>query len=131
MDYYNYLNHPNERIRKVANIRRNFENEWQNSSDNKKERIKWIENAITFGIIEKSVKLVGYDEPDKTLAVFESSLFAKSEDINKFDEDILFTIQDPRILSSKINELINEEKIQFKEEFRPLCFEKNYMNSMN
>ena len=131
MDYYNYLNHPNERIRKVANIRRNFENEWQNSSDNKKERIKWIENAITFGIIEKSVKLVGYDEPDKTLAVFESSLFAKSEDINKFDEDILFTIQDPRILSSKINELINEETIQFKEEFRPLCFEKKYMNSMN
>jgi len=124
MNYNKYLNHQDKRIRKVANLRRNFEKNLNYYSDNKKERIKWIETALKLGVINAIDGCLINKEPDKMCAIFESDLFKKTQYIYDFDKDIFYTIQNnQKILASKINDLINEEKIIIKEEYKPTCFE--------
>ena len=124
INYNKYLNHQDKRIRKVANLRRNFEKKWNYFSDNKKERIKWIETALKLGVINTIDGCLIDKEPDKMCVLFESALFKKTQYIYDFDKDIFYTIQnDQRILASKINDLINDGIIELKDEYKPIYFE--------
>ncbi len=115
-----FLNDPSERVRKVYQIREEFISKWQTISEDEKANIIFLERSLTFGSIE--IFEVGVPSSvDKVNVILKSLLF--NEDLAlEFDWDILYAIQDKRILASKLYEIIKEKEISFKEEMLPVTF---------
>ncbi len=124
-DYTRFLEDSDDRVRKVAKIRRDFDDKWDTLDDNEKERINFIYKALKTHAI--SLINDGNVPPDKVWASFSSFLFDddNSKDQPRFDRDIFSTIADKRILAAEINEMIKRGDIILKPEFEPMCFKSN------
>lgn len=125
LDFSKFLCDKSERVKKVALIRHNFEQKWNSLSDDdlEKQRIILLTSALEKGVIS----YFSYDRAlsgplkDQALIAFHSEWFQGIYH-QEFDEDILTTIKDKRILADAINELIKSKVIEFKDELMPSCF---------
>ena len=124
LDYCQFLNDPSPRVAKVARIRQQFEEKWQslNDEDNEKQRIMFLTEAIKneqITLMDGAVAYINHD--DWCYAFFGGPLFRA--EVSAFDEDILWYIQDRRILADKLNELIKKGEISFNDGMMPECFQ--------
>lgn len=101
-----FLNDSSQRVRKVANIRYNFEQNWNNLSDEEKERIDFLTTSIENGLIECWDGDIAYKEKDKMFAMFVGKLIQGESWKPSFDSDIFYSIGDKRILANEINKLM-------------------------
>lgn len=124
LNWEKFLDDNCERVRKVANIRKNFFMKWHSAKLTKEEQqqIEFLTAAIKKNAIHCCDGCVGYLEKDKMTALFKSLLFKKSSWIRNFDKDIFYTISDKRILADQINQLIKEGKIVLRENMAPNYF---------
>ena len=132
-DYTRFLEDSDDRVRKVAKIRRDFDDKWDTLDDNEKERINFIYKALKIHAISLIDGHIGHTDGhgnvlhDKVWASFLSFLFDddNSKDQPEFDKDIFSTIADRRILAAEINDMIKRGDIILKPEFEPMCFKSN------
>ncbi len=115
-----FLNDPSERVRKVYQIREEFISKWSTLSNEEKTNIIFLERSLTFGAIE--IFEAGISSSDDKVNVIFKSLLFDEEIALEFDWDILYAIQDKRILASKLYEIIKEEEISLRKEMLPLTF---------
>lgn len=116
LDFSKFLCDKSERVKKVALIRHNFEQKWKSLSDDdiEKQRIIWLTSVLEKG----EIGYWSYDRAltgplkDQALIAFHSNWF-QGINFHEFDEDILTTIKDKRILADAINELIKSKVIKF------------------
>lgn len=134
--YLKYLNDECARIRKVANIRQDFDTKWNEISQNKHElaQINFLVSALNKGAI-KIYELYTPRQEDETVTIkFQSYLFTWNDKtiinnnlinhkLTNFDADILHTIPDKRILACIIHDWIKAGILSFKEGIKPACFE--------
>jgi len=123
-NYNKFLNDSSQRVRKVANIRYDFEQKWNNLADNdaEKERIMFLTSALENELIQCWDGDVAYKEEDRMFAMFFGELLQGETWVDYFDSDIVYAIKDKRILAAEINKLIEEGKIVFKDGVVPDCF---------
>lgn len=122
-DYTRFLNDPSQRVVKVANIRDNFDKKWNSLSDNEKERINFLVSASKNGKIGYfNYDVLIIDADDKSRISFQSGLFKETKSSRIFDNDILCTIGDERILADTINELIKQGELILNYDIVPDCF---------
>lgn len=124
-DYIRFLNDPFLRVAKVANIRYNFEEKWNSLSedDSERKRIVFLMSAFKNREIGCFVyDVLNLEADDESFVNFTSGLFKKSKDQRRFDSDILYTINDRRILADAINELIKQGEIVLNYDMVPECF---------
>lgn len=121
-NYIKFLNDSSQRVQKVANIRHNFEQNWNNLSDEEKERITFLTLSIENGLIECWDGDVAYKEDDKMYAMFLGGLVQGESWNPSFDSDIFYSIGDKRILANEINKLVKEGKLILKKGAVPDCF---------
>lgn len=119
-----FLEDSSQRVKKVANIRYNFEQKWNSlkSTDTEKQRIEFLTAAIEKGAIQCTDGFAEYKEDDKMYAIFDSMLFRGGFAQRGFDKDIFYTIPDKRILADTLNQLILEGEISLRESMVPSCF---------
>lgn len=124
LNYTDFFGDKSPRVVKVAKIRYQFQKKWDNlcDDDSEKQRIKFLTAALETNAIQCYNGCIGYDEEDKMFAIFRSLLFTKEVWRPEFDEDIMSTIQDKRILANTLNELIKSGEIISKEGILPDCF---------
>lgn len=128
-DYSKFLEDPDSRISRVAKIREEFEYKWNNIDDDERARIKLISEALKVHAISLYDGLIGYKEPYKCYAEFNSFLFTSPKSCSGFDRDKFTTIQnDRRVLAYEINEMIKKGEISFKQYLEPSCFKKITIN---
>lgn len=123
-NYNNFFNDSSQRVRKVANIRYNFEQKWNDIADNdeEKERIIFLTSALKNDLIHCLDGEVPSMKEDKMFAIFFGELLQGQTWYHSFDRDIVFAIEDKRILADEINKLVKEGKIIFKNGVVPDCF---------
>ena len=124
-DYTKFLNDPSPRVAKVANIRDNFDKKWNTLSDNdnEKQRINFLVSACQNGKIGYfNYDVLIKDAADKSSISFRSVLFDETKSSRIFDNDILCTIGDERILADTINELIKQGELILNYDMVPDCF---------
>lgn len=120
-NFSTFFNDSSKRVRKVCQIREDFINKWQTISEDEKANITFLERAFSFGAIEAFE--VGIPPSDDKVNVIFKSLLFNEERVLEFDWDILYAIQDKRILASKLYEIINEKEISLKEDMLPVTFQ--------
>lgn len=113
-DYTRFLEDSDDRVRKVAKIRRDFDDKWDTLDDNEKERINFIYKAL-------KIHAISFIEGVDLSFLFDDN----SKYQSGFDRDIFSTIADKRILAAEINEMIKRGDIILKPEFEPMCFKSN------
>ena len=114
-NYDKYMNNPDERMRKIVQIRKQFEENWNNQiQENDKKIIEYLLFAINMGNITY-LKRTSISAEGKILISFLSQFFEYNEVI--FDEDICDNIKDKRILACELYRLIQEEKIKITNQF--------------
>ena len=122
-NFFDFLNDKSQRVREVANIRYNFNNEMRNCDIVQRKRIDFLTKALQTGAIEC------YDsgviaEPNVIYLCFNSLLFEHSYSVLRFNKDIYNSINKNFILANTLNQLIKDEEINLKEDLVPLCFAK-------
>ena len=119
-----FLNDPSPRVRKICHIREKFIEKWREMSEEEKNKIIFLEKSFIYGAIE--VLEVGIpSKVDRANVVFKSLLFEEAIKVENFDWDILYAIQDKKILTMKLYEIINEKNIKFNEEMFPITLKNN------
>lgn len=123
--YEPFLNDASPRVAKVAAIRQQFDQKWDSlyNDDVTKQRIQFLTAALEKDVIQCWNGNTHYDEDDKVFAIFRSMLFNGEVWQAGFDYDIFSTIQDKRILADKINDLIVDREVTFRDGMLPSCFD--------
>ena len=115
-----FLNDPDERVRKVANIRKTFDEKWQTYTDEEKKFIIYLTYAIDKNLIGCIDGRVGSYTDGVMTAKFEGEYFKNNcSDWMRFDEDIFRNIKDKRILAGTLYQMSLENKLTFIEEIQP------------
>lgn len=118
-DATSFLNDPDLRVQKVAQIRTTFADKLCQYSSNEQEVIAYLTKELENGRIIPCDGLIPYDQEDLVCAHFTSDLFEESNYIGYFDDDVLSNIADKRILAEAIYKLILTRKISLNEELVP------------
>lgn len=113
-----FLNDPSPRVRKVYHIREKYLLQWRKLSDVERAKVLFLENALNYGAI-RALEIGVPSGDDKVNVTFKSLIFNEEITIEDFDWDILYAIQDKRILATKLYNIINERNIKFNEEMLP------------
>ena len=122
LNYLAFVNDPNERVAKVANIRKDFEYNFAFASENERKIIEFLVSAVDNDVIQCMDGCVGGYPVDRMMALFQSHLFTRTEWISGFDIDVMRNIGDKRVLAAAIYELIKEGRIALDMEMLPPIF---------
>ena len=115
-----FLSDPDERVRKVANIRKTFDEKWQTYTDEEKKFIIFLTYAIDKNLIICRDGKVGSFTDGVMTAQFVGEYFKNNcSDWMRFDEDIFRNIKDKRILAGTLYQMSLENKLTFIEEIQP------------
>ncbi len=105
-NYSAFINDEDELVRKGAKIKEDFYKSFRKASDEERENINFLAKALNFGAISlKEVELSQCVDADKLNVTFISLIFTPIK-INNIDYDIIYNIEDRRVLASKIYDYI-------------------------
>lgn len=112
------VDYPTERIEKIRNIRHEFYYCWNEGlfSDITKESILYLAKALELKVINCSVSESYISHLEFSSVTISSLLFESDLYVPIFDMDVLYTIQDKRILGYCLNKLIEDEYLKFRDE---------------
>ena len=120
-----FLDDQDTRIKKIANIRLDFNEKWKLYSDDEKETVNFLKTAINTNMIQCFDGLVGGKPEGVILANFRSSLFVNGgTDYMAFDEDIFRNIKDSRLLADELFKMIMRKKLFFEQGMQPSSYER-------
>lgn len=120
-----FIGDQDERIKKVANIRLDFNEKWKLYSDDEKVTVNFLKTAINTNMIQCFDGLVGGIPEGVMLANFRSPLFVNGgTDYMTFDEDIFRNIKDNRILADELFKMIMRKKLFFEQGMQPSSYER-------
>lgn len=109
-----FLNDKSERIQKLAQKRVDFEKDWSEMAESKKQIIESFSEAISNGIIVPvDLYTDGFYEEMYTYVEFRGPIFENGvcDWLHFTDRDILYAIGDTRIIASELVDLIEENEI--------------------
>ncbi len=121
-NYSAFIYDDDELVRRSAKIKDDFYKSFRKASDEERENIKFLAKALDFGAISlKKVELSQIVDADKLNATFISLIFTPIK-INDIDYDIIYNIEDRRVLASKIYAYIKEHNDVINSDMFPKSF---------
>ena len=126
VDYESFLNDTNPRIRKCAAIllATDIKMRHLSSYDDEYQQIIFLKNALEKKAINYCEGELTGEYEDKASVLFDSLMFEYSCEIENFDIDILYSINDKTTLARQINELIKKGMIQLDKDMIPDYFKR-------